>query len=124
MNMMRGTAGARPSRTMSAVAAVVGLGMIATVVLFFVAGPIVGAVAFVALWVLAVGAIAAYHIKNAVSDKGVDHTQVHFQAHSDQSPRPADFDERLRDLEQLRTDGLITPEEYEQKRADILGEDW
>ena len=124
MNMMRGTAGARPSRTMSAVAAVVVIGMMIAVASFFVAGPLIGAMVFVGVWLLTAGAIAAYHIKNATSDKGVDHTQFHFQAHSDRSPRPSDFDEHLRDLEQLRTEGLITPEEYDRKRADILAEDW
>jgi SpoVG/Short C-terminal domain len=35
------------------------------------------------------------------------------------APSPA---ERLRSLEQLKTDGLITEEEYNTKRKEILGE--
>lgn len=124
MNVMHGTAGARPSKSQSAVAAVVVIGMMIAVASFLVAGPLVGALVFVGVWLLAAGAIAFYHIRNATSDKGVDHTRFHFQTHSDGSARPGDFEDRLRDLERLRTDGLITAEEYDRKRADILAEDW
>jgi hypothetical protein len=34
------------------------------------------------------------------------------------------FDERLRRLEKLRSDGLISEEEYRQKRAEMLEEKW
>jgi hypothetical protein len=34
------------------------------------------------------------------------------------------FDERLRRLEQLKTDGLVSDEEYQRKRAELLGERW
>lgn len=34
------------------------------------------------------------------------------------------FDERLRKLEQLRTDQLITEEEYQLKRKQIMEENW
>jgi hypothetical protein len=37
---------------------------------------------------------------------------------------PSDFDSRLRRLTALRKDGLITQEEYDQKRAEIMGERW
>ena len=35
-----------------------------------------------------------------------------------------DFDTRLRKLSALRDEGLISPEEYDRKRAEILGERW
>lgn len=35
-----------------------------------------------------------------------------------------DFDERLRKLEQLRKDGLITEAEFQGKREQLLGERW
>lgn len=35
-----------------------------------------------------------------------------------------DFDTRLRKLGALRDEGLISPEEYDRKRAEILGERW
>jgi hypothetical protein len=34
------------------------------------------------------------------------------------------FDEKLRRLEQLRKDGLITEEEYQHKREEFLSENW
>ncbi len=37
---------------------------------------------------------------------------------------PEDFESRLRRLESLRRDGLITEEEYRGKRSQILGERW
>jgi hypothetical protein len=40
------------------------------------------------------------------------------------APPAPDFDARLRKLQGLRDDGLITAEEYEQKRGEILAERW
>lgn len=37
---------------------------------------------------------------------------------------PLPFDDRLRRLEQLRKDGLVSDEEYQRKRAELLGEHW
>lgn len=37
---------------------------------------------------------------------------------------PPDFDTRLRKLEQLRKEGLITDAEYEKKRGEIMGDRW
>lgn len=37
---------------------------------------------------------------------------------------PSNFDSRLRRLTALRKDGLISPEEYDAKRAEIMGERW
>ena len=38
--------------------------------------------------------------------------------------KSADFETRLRKLEQLKQDGLITEEEYQGKRAQIINEKW
>ena len=35
-----------------------------------------------------------------------------------------DFDEKLRKLEKLYQDGLLSDEEYQQKRSEFLNEDW
>lgn len=37
---------------------------------------------------------------------------------------PVTFDERLRKLEQLKVDQLITEEEYQKKRQQIMDESW
>ena len=122
MAWIQGTGGARPSRPMSWLTAVVGVGMLVTVTLFaFATG--VGVAAFLALWVLVVVSIVGYHIRNATSDRGVPHTQVDFTAHHD-APPAADFADRLRELEKLRQDGLITEDEYQRKRDEIMQARW
>lgn len=37
---------------------------------------------------------------------------------------PLTFDEKLRRLEALRREGLLTEDEYQQKRTEVLNEDW
>ena len=123
MSYFRGSGGARPSKAMSWLTAVVGVGMVVCVVLFFIA-PVLAVACFVGLWIVTVLGIVGYHIKNATSDKGVPHTRFDFQAEISEQPRGGDFDTRLRDLQKLRDEGLVTEEEYHRKRADILNEDW
>lgn len=42
-------------------------------------------------------------------------------AYGARAPSVADTGEQLRELARLRDEGIITPEEYEQKRADLAG---
>lgn len=60
----------RPSKYMSALGALVGLGLLGTVVLLFI-NPVLAAIAFVALWVLVMLGIVGYHLTNLFTDKGV-----------------------------------------------------
>ncbi len=39
-------------------------------------------------------------------------------------PRRGDFDTKLRKLAKLHEDGLVTDEEFERKRAEIMAEKW
>jgi len=39
-------------------------------------------------------------------------------------PETENFESRLRKLESLKKDGLITEEEYQQKRGEIMKEKW
>jgi Short C-terminal domain len=41
-----------------------------------------------------------------------------------QTPAAGDFDGRLRRLAKLKEDGMVTEEEFERKRAEILREKW
>ncbi len=41
-----------------------------------------------------------------------------------QGEKPADFETRLRGLESLRKDGLISEEEYRAKRENLMRENW
>jgi hypothetical protein len=123
MAWFQGAGGVRPSKPISWLSAVVGVGMMVCVVLFFIQ-PGLAIPAFIGLWIVTLVGIVAYHVKNAMSSGGVDHTQFHIRAEQGGSSGGADFDQRLRDLERLREDGLLTEEEYRRKRADILSEDW
>ncbi len=39
-------------------------------------------------------------------------------------PKPMNFDDKLRKLEKLKEDGLLTEEEYNRKRSEILKTKW
>jgi hypothetical protein len=101
-------------------AAAVGLGMVACVLAFFVS-PLLAVGGFVLLWVLTALAIVGYHVWNATSRDGVPHTVFGGEV---KAPGQADQAARLRELEKLRADALVSDEEYQKKRADILNEDW
>jgi hypothetical protein len=119
MRSFRGFGTARPSRAMSRLTAFIGIGMIACVILLFIS-PLVGGVLFVALWLATAVAVVVYHVRNATSRDGVPHTELRVEGDGART----DFADRLRELEKLRDEGLITDEEYRQKRAQIMGADW
>jgi Zn-dependent protease with chaperone function len=82
-------------------------------------GPVI---AFMALWFIALGVIIAYFIYNLRSRKGV--IEIDAEGGLPGGQAGPDFDDRLRKLEGLKKDGLITDEEYRSKRAEVLGEKW
>lgn len=57
-------------------------------------------------------------LNDALDEAGLD------QALQDRDGNELPFDEKLRRLEQLRKDGLITEAEYQEKRKEFLNEDW
>ena len=70
---------------MSLVTVVVGVGMLLAVASFLLGGPLVGIGVFMFVWIIAVLSIIGYHLWNALSPHGVDHTQFHLEGeHSDQ----------------------------------------
>ena len=94
MSLLQGSGGARPSKAMSLIGAVVGVGMFVCAVLFLVA-PDFGVPVFIGLWVLVVLTTIGYHIWNATARHGIDHTRFDF--HAENTPRGnSDFAERLR----------------------------
>lgn len=122
----------KPGKGISALSAVVALGMGIFGLLFLVpmfgsAGGPAGGV-FALLWVLVTFGMAAFYGYNALSDRGVSLLDVDEPTRSPPS-RPsdvlsADFEDRLRKLDALRRDGLVTDAEYHAKRAEILAERW
>jgi hypothetical protein len=126
----------KPTRPMLVMGLVVAVAMLIFGIFFFNAvlsdsggesGP---GVAFMALWFLVLGVIIFYFAYYLRTRKGV----VEIETETDAvAPAPgaaapmaagADFDDRLRKLEGLKKDGLVTDEEYRAKRAEILGEKW
>jgi hypothetical protein len=127
----------RPGKGASAVGLVasVAIGVVGCTMLSSVStGP--GMSAFLLLWVLVTGAGAIYYGYDLVSDRGVSEWEIHATDRPWPPPVPREdrsatsvpnagaFDERLRRLEGLRADGLITEAEYERKRTEILAERW
>ncbi len=123
MSWFKGTGGARPTKAMSWFSAATAVGMVVSLVLFFLA-PAVGAVFFVSLCVMMLLGITGYHLSNATRPGGVHHTTFSFDAEAGGDDPPFDFSSRLRDLERLRAEGLISDEEHRRKRSEILEKRW
>jgi hypothetical protein len=84
------------------------------------------ALLFGAIWVLACLSFIAYGVYIIASKKpssGLLYEVEGQAAGQPEGPRDG-FDARLRGLEGLRRDGLITEEEYRRKREEILNAPW
>ncbi len=84
-------------------------------------GPAIG---FMALWFLVLGVIIVYYVFFLKSRKGVVEIETETEAAPPKTDAAPDFDAKLRKLEGLKKDGLVTDDEYRIKRAEILGEKW
>lgn len=79
-------------------------------------------VGFLVFWIFCVLLMGGYLLHMLRSRRGVVEIEVEpAPPAADQSP---DFAGRLRELESLRKDGLVTEDEYRTKRAEILGGKW
>lgn len=93
-------------------------------------GPRIAAAAFFTLFVVASLSIAVRSGRIASGRGGPAATslldvEVEPGVPGDASAPPSgDFADRLRKLEALRADGLVTEDEYREKRSQILGERW
>lgn len=111
----------RPSAAMSKLGVLTGLGMMAFGVLFIVPmldgfGP---GLPFLALWLAVTGGLTYYHYRNAFGPdpKGVAYAEIDIEGGED-------FDAKLRKLDALKRDGLVSAAEYERKRSELLAEKW
>jgi hypothetical protein len=109
----------RPGKPVSLVGMVVGgifvlLGAFVLVPLFGSFGWFMGA--FAIFWTLVAAAIAGYHAVNFFGGRGLSLYEVDVDG--------GDFDAQLRKLARLKDDGLLSAEEYEQKRAEIMQRKW
>lgn len=72
-------------------------------------------VPFFLLWTGIAGFITYTHYKNGFTDEGIAMYDIE---------TPEDFEEKIRKLQRLREDGLITEEEFFSKREAIMREKW
>jgi hypothetical protein len=79
-------------------------------------------IVFMVFWFLVLGVIFAYYLYNLKSRKGV--IEIETEAATPAGAAGPDFDEKLRKLELLKKDGLVTDEEYRQKRTEIMKQNW
>lgn len=79
---------------------------------------------FGVLWTLGAAAITALHGYNAFSKRGVALYEVEGDLKVRGAGEPPDFEAKLRKLEELKKDGLVSGEEFARKRAEIMGEKW
>lgn len=85
--------------------------------------------AFGIIWTLVAIGITVMHGINAFTEKGVpthrvDVTNTHDTLTNEIKHSDDSFDEKLRKLHQLKQDGILTDEEYEDKKQQMLKEDW
>ncbi len=104
--------GVRPGKAASAVGMVAGGLFVALGVAVIV--PVFGT--FGLVWTAFAVLITAFYAYNFFSSKGVSTYEVDV----DSPGRVDDLDAGLRKLAKLKADGLVTEEEYERKRAEIL----
>ena len=110
----------RPSKSTSALGLVVGLIMVGIGVVVVI--PTFGA--FGVVWTLLAVAMTIFNAINVFSSSGIATTEIVSDSNPFVSESASTFDQRLRRLEQLKDDGLISDEEYRAKRAEIMGERW
>ncbi|MHC1697796.1 MAG: SHOCT domain-containing protein [Geobacteraceae bacterium] len=79
---------------------------------------------FMAGWIGIVVYMLVYHSRNIRRPEGMPLFEVDTEAVSGEDGAKPSFARKLRDLEQLKTDGLLSQEEYSRKRSEILADKW
>jgi len=132
---IHGTSKTKDSKYNSTVTLVVSVGMLLVVFFAFDFSemPIFGEL-FMVLWVFVVCAQIYQSYRNSIFSNKSLHQEVtdhHLTVSGTQRSNSSNNSElannhatRLRQIEQLYRDGLLTTDEYESKRKDVLDEDW
>jgi hypothetical protein len=79
---------------------------------------------FMVGWIGAVLFQLVYHWRNLKDAKGFSLIDIETETAPPGETAQNDPMRRLRDLEGLKSDGLITEEEYRRKREEMMGEKW
>jgi hypothetical protein len=109
----------RPSKGVSAIGVAVGIFML--VIGLTTVGTAGGA--FMIFWIFAVLAITGFYAYNLISERGAAFTVIDVDTRQAQPPSPPrSTQERLSELDLLRQQGMVTDQEYQEKRRQILGD--
>lgn len=79
---------------------------------------------FIVGWIGTVLFLLVYHFLNLKRAKGLSLIDIETESGLQAGETNRDPIRRLRDLEALKKDGLISEKEYRQKRAEIMEERW
>lgn len=85
-------------------------------------GQFLPGVIFSIVWTSIAGVQTFQAYKGAFTDQGMNYFEI--ESENSDEGLTLDFEERLRKLENLKNDGLITDTEYQEKRNEIMGEKW
>jgi len=115
----------KPSKPASLFGMIVGI--VFVLIGLFIVIPLGGL--FGIFWTLAAVAMTGFQAYNFFGDKGVASWEIDIDdganKYNNQSANVRDdFEIRLRKLNRLKEDGLITEEEFQKKREEILREKW
>ena len=115
----------RPTRATSLIGLLVGVAFLVFGVVFLVVliqeDSRVG-VAFMGLWIFVVSLLIAFNAYHLITRKAV--MEIDTEVAAPGTGSESDFDAKLRRLERLKSDRLISEEEYKRKRAEILDQKW
>lgn len=110
----------RPGKPGSAAGMVVGI--IFVILGLTVVIPMAGA--FGVLWTLVALVITILNGVNVFTDKGVPLYEVNIDGDAGSHNHSPDYTEQLRQLKQLKDDGIITETEFNIKKEEILSKRW
>lgn len=116
----------RPSKGVSKFSFFIGLGFTAFGIVFIIGAfftPIaIMTVPFAIIWtsIAIFNTYRAY--KNGFTEEGIAIYEI--DSISKDNEQGIDFEEKLRKIDRLKREGLISEEEYNKKRAEIMGKEW
>ncbi|KIL53759.1 hypothetical protein KP77_00200 [Jeotgalibacillus alimentarius] len=79
---------------------------------------------FGVIWTLIAAGITIFHAINAFSDKGVSEYDVNIEDQPLSNTTGDSYEEKIRQLHRLKEEGLITEEEFQKKKTELLNEKW
>jgi len=115
----------RPGKVASVIGIVVGCFMLLFGIVFFsilvAEEEIIGQI-FMIFWMLIMITIIGYYVYNLKSQKASSAAMAEIEL--DMPAGVSSGEEKLRSLERLKKEQLITDEEYQQKRKEMMQEKW